>query len=256
MEPTRSVMPRRAVAAILAAWRSGSRVLVLVPRVKATPSGPGPAEVAAYPGRAAPGARVERADPAAIGESGDLGRSLEGEIVVATEGALAGGPSLGAAVALGVDAMIHRPTGRAAEEAFATLWQLACVLARSASPGRLLLETATPGHHAVQAVVRGDYHFFAIHELEERRASDAPPYSTLVRIRATGPPGSGSGMGEDVLERLAGLPSTELLGPVEGRLGAEVLLKARDPELVLDPLHEIVASAAERLLVEMDPREW
>ena len=63
-------------------------------------------------------------------------------------------------------------------------------------------------------------------------------------------------MGEDVLERLAGLPSTELLGPVEGRLGAEVLLKARDPELVLDPLHEIVASAAERLLVEMDPREW
>src|SRR5207302_10644274 len=114
VEPARGMMPRRAVAAILAAWKSGSRVLVLVPRVKATPSGPGPAEVAAYLRRAAPGARVERADPAAIGKTGDLERALEAQIVVATETALAGGPAVGPAVALGVDAMIHRPTGRGA----------------------------------------------------------------------------------------------------------------------------------------------
>jgi hypothetical protein len=63
-------------------------------------------------------------------------------------------------------------------------------------------------------------------------------------------------MEEDVLERLTALPGTELLGPVEGRLGPEVLLKASDREAVLDPLREIVASAAGRLLVEMDPREW
>jgi hypothetical protein len=33
-------------------------------------------------------------------------------------------------------------------------------------------------------------------------------------------------------------------------------LKMADREPVLDPLRAIVASAGERLVVEMDPREW
>ena len=169
---------------------------------------------------------------------------------------LEGRLGIGTAVALGVDSMVHRPTGRAAEEAFATLWELACLLSRSGASGRgsrprLLLETDSAGHHVVQAVVRGDYHFFARHELEARRASDVPPFSTLIRVRAVR-----REIGDEVLDRLANLPGTELLGPVEGRLGAEVLLKVGDREPVLDPLRGIVASAGERLLVEMDPREW
>jgi len=100
-------------------------------------------------------------------------------------------------------------------------------------------------------VVRGDYHFFARHELEARRANGVPPFSTLIRVRAVR-----QEIATVVLDRLAELPGTELLGPVEGRLGAEVLLKVSDREKVLDPLRGIVASAGERLLVEMDPREW
>ena len=263
VEAGRTAMPRRAVAAILAARKAGERVLVLVPRLAATPSGPGQAEVAAYLRKVAPQARIARADPGAVSGAGDLERALTAEIIVATEGALAdverpevirrleGRLGVGAAVALGVDSMIHRPTGRAAEEAFATLWELACLLARAPSRPRLLLETDTPGHHVVQAVVRGDYHFFARHELEARRASEVPPFSTLIRVRAVR-----QEIGDEVLDRLAELPGTELLGPVEGRLGAEVLLKVGDREPVLDPQRAIVASAGERLLVEMDPREW
>jgi primosomal protein N' (replication factor Y) len=257
LEEARTAMPQRAVGAVLAARKAGERVLVLVPRLAPTPSGPGPAEVAAYLRKVAPMARIARADPPALGGAGDLERALTAEIIVATEGALADveRPGIGTAVALGVDSMIHRPTGRAAEEAFATLWELACLLARSGSSpharSRLLLETDTPGHHVVQAVVRGDYHFFARHELEARQASDVPPFSTLIRVRAVR-----REIGDEVLDRLAELPGTELLGPVEGRLGAEVLLKVSDREPVLDPLRGIVASAGERLLVEMDPREW
>jgi primosomal protein N' (replication factor Y) len=253
LEAGRTAMPRRAVAAVLAARTAGERVLILVPRLAATPSGPGPAEVAAYLRKVAPQARIARADPAALSGATDLERALTAEIIVATEGALADveRPAIGAAVALGVDSMVHRPTGRAAEEAFATLWELACLLARAPSRPRLLLETDSPGHHVVQAVVRGDYHFFARHELEARRASDVPPFSTLIRVRAVR-----REIGDEVLDRLADLPGTELLGPVEGRLGAEVLLKVGDREPVLDPLRGIVASAGERLLVEMDPREW
>jgi primosomal protein N' (replication factor Y) len=266
LEAGRTAMPRRAVAAVLAARKAGERVLILVPRLAATPSGPGPAEVAAYLRKVAPQARIARADPGAVsGQAGvplgqatrELERALTAEIIVATEGALADveRPALGAAVALGVDSMIHRPTGRAAEEAFATLWELACLLARTGSSAagrsRLLLETDNAGHHVVQAVVRGDYHFFARHELEARRESEVPPFSTLIRVRAVR-----QELGDEVLDRLAELPGTEVLGPVEGRLGAEVLLKVSDREPVLDPLRGIVASAGERLLVEMDPREW
>ncbi len=254
--PRTAPMPQRAVAAVLAAQRAGERVLILVPRLAASPSGPGPAEVAAYLRKVAPAAVIARADPAALDGPGALERALRAEVIVATEGALADveRPAVTTAVALGVDSMIHRPTGRAAEEAFAALWELACLLARSGggpNRARLLLETDTPGHHVVQAVVRGDYHFFARHELEARRANGVPPFSTLIRVRAVR-----QEIATVVLDRLAELPGTELLGPVEGRLGAEVLLKVSDREKVLDPLRGIVASAGERLLVEMDPREW
>src|SRR2546430_1766860 len=237
---------RRAVAAFLAARTAGERVLILAPRLAAPPSGPGPAEVAAYLRRVAPQARIARADPPALSGATDLERALTAEIIVATEGALAdverpallrgleGRPGIGSAVALGVDSMVHRPTGRAAEEAFATLWELACLLGRSGSPWgrersgsssaarpRLLLETDSPGHHVVQAVVRGDYHFFARHELEDRRASDVPPFSTLIRVRAVR-----REIGDEVLDRLVALPGTRALRPGEGRAGGGGLVEA------------------------------
>ena len=35
--------------------------------------------------------------------------------------------------------------------------------------GRLVVQTAEPGHHSIQAVVRGDYSFFLEREVEHRR---------------------------------------------------------------------------------------
>ncbi|HLI57405.1 MAG TPA: hypothetical protein VKY26_10305, partial [Actinomycetota bacterium] len=261
LEPTRGPMPRRAIAAVLAAWRAGSRVLVLLPRREQTAAGPGPAEVAAYLRKVAPGADLQRADPPALAEGAGaaaLERALRAQIIVATEGALADveRPPVRTAVVLGLDAMIHRPGGRAAEEAFATVWELACLVARSGAPGapeapRVLLETDEPGHHVVQAVVRGDYDFFARHEVEDRRSANAPPFATLVRVRA-----GARTIGDETLGRLGVLPGTELLGPIEGRLGPEVLLKMGSADDVLDQLRAVVARAPERLVVEMDPREW
>jgi len=196
---------------------------------------------------------VSRADPPALGGRGELEAALRAGIVVATESALAeiARPAVGTGIVLGVDSMIQRPTGRAAEDAFGVLWGLACLMARSPSRPRLLLETAEPGHHAVQAVVRCDYHFFARHEQDARRASNAPPFTALARVRALR-----QEVGDEVLDRLRTLPGTEVLGPAPGRLGAEVLLKIADREPVLDPLRAIVAAAGERLVVEIDPREW
>ncbi|MGH2717915.1 MAG: hypothetical protein ACRDJU_04990 [Actinomycetota bacterium] len=266
IEPSRSVMPERAVEAILTAWRAGIRVLVLVPRRERTTAGPGPAEVVAHLRKFAPRADLQRADPPSLASGSSDGatgttpleRALRAAIIVATEGALADveRPPVGTAVALGVNALIHRPGGRSAEQAFTTLWELASLVAHSRvagtrEPARVLLETDEFGHHVVQAVQRGDYDFFARQEVDERRNVNAPPFATLVRVRAGAP-----AVGGATLDRLAALPGTELLGPVEGRLGPEVLLKVGTVDDVLDQLRAIVVGAPERLVVEMDPREW
>lgn len=258
----RPVPPERGVmlaaplmAAVLRAWRSGTRVLVLVPRRAATVTGPGPAEIAAHLRRAVPGAEVRLVEPPV--ESA----TLDAPIVVATEGVLAEveRPAVGTALALGVDALLASPHGQAAEHAFVTLWELAAVVARAAGrAGQVLLETDRREHHAVQAVLRADYDLFARREAEARREAHVPPYATLVRIRGSAGRrrASGGGIGTGTLDALAALPGTEVLGPVEGRLGAEVLLKVGDIDAVLDPLRAIMASAPQRCVVDMDPREW
>jgi primosomal protein N' (replication factor Y) len=173
--------------------------------------------------------------------------------VVATEAALAEveRPSVGAAVALGIDAFLRRPRGRAAEEAFATLWALAGLAAGSDPKGRVILETRTPDHHSVQAVVRGDYRFFVRKELEVRREASAPPFKSLVRIQTPAP------VADDLVEALKSLPGTEVLGPAPGgSLGCQLLLRVDDLELILEPLGTMISESPQRALVEVDPKDW
>jgi primosomal protein N' (replication factor Y) len=248
------LLPEAMMGAVIRAWRTGARALVLVARRAATAAGPGAGEIAAYLRRAIPQAEVRLAEPPVDREA------LGAAIVVATEGVLADvdRPAVATALAVGVDAVLAWPRGQAAEHAFGVLWELAGIVARSAGrAGQVLIETERPGHHAIQAVIRADYDLFARREAEARQQAGAPPFSTLVRIRASvGRRGAEPSIGEATLHALAALPGTELLGPVEGRLGPEVLLKVGDAEAVLDPLRATVAAAPERLLVDVDPREW
>lgn len=253
VEPAAAGLPRRVVAAVLEARHRGERVLVLLPRARATPAGLGPEEVARHLSRVVPGARITRGDRPTMGAPGALEEVLKGDVVVATEAALAEieHPAVSTAVALGADAFLGRPAGRAVEEAFAALWRLARLVAGGSRRGRLLLETRTPDHPVVQALTRGDYHYFARHELAERRLTRSPPFCTLIRVQIAGPEPE-----PEALARLRELPGTEMLGPTAGRLGHELLLKVEDLEEVEGPLREVVSSAAGRMLVEVDPRDW
>jgi primosomal protein N' (replication factor Y) len=261
LEPPKAGIPRRAVAAVIEARRRGERTLILLPRAQATRAGPGPEEVARYVERVVPGARVERADRAGLGkEAGTLSAALEADVVVATEAALADveRPRVSTAIALGVDALLLRPEGRAVEEAFAALWTLGGLVAGMGTPaggergarGRLLLETRTPEHHVVQALTRGDYHFFADRELAARRESASPPFRRLIRVSSPAAPDM------DAVDALRALPGTLVLGPVPTGRGTEMLLKVEELEPVLAPLHRLVSTSRQRLLVEIDVRDW
>lgn len=254
VDPVGHGVPRRVVAAVLDAVRRGRRTLVLLPRAHPTPSGWGPEEIARYLERVVPEASVTRGDREALGpEPGKLAGALEGQVVVATEAALAEieRPPVHLGVGLGVDAMLSRPAGRAVEDCFETLWALGAMVAEAGPGGRLILETGQTSHHAVQGIVRGDYSFYVRKELESRREFRYPPYASLVRLRAPG-------FDEEVLARFRGLPGCEVLGPVprEAREGEEILLKAVDLERTLDPLRDILAESRVSISAEVDPRDW
>lgn len=251
--PGRAGIPRRAVAAIIEERARGRRTLVLLPRAQATRAGPGPAEVERFLSRVVPDARIGRADRPALGASpGALSGALQADVVIATEAALAevDRPPLGLAIALGVDVYFQRPSGRAAEDAFQTLWALGTLVAGKPK-GRLVLETATPETPAIQGLVRGDYAYFSRWELQERAAAEAPPFRKLVKLSMREWP-------EDpVIEQLRALPGVDLLGPAPGgRLGFEILLKVRNLEPILDLLSSMVEENSGRMLVEVEPREW
>lgn len=273
LEPPRTGMPRRAVAAIIEARRRGERTLILLPRVQSTRAGPGPEQVARFVERVVPGARVRRADRPGLGpQAGSLAAALDADVVVATEAALAEveRPRISTAVALGVDALLLRPAGRAVEEAFGALWTLGSLVTSGGGGGgagagaagvghgrgRLLLETATPEHHVIQALTRGDYHYFAARELAARRETGSPPFRRLVRVSSPARPD------DDVMAALAALPGTVVLGPVpvDGQSGdsggMEVRLKVEELEAVVAPLRRLVSASRQRLLVEIDARDW
>lgn len=228
--------------------------MILLGRARASRSGPGPIEVEGFVRRVIPDARVSRADRAGLDETGPLTDALQADVVVATEAALAEvrRPVFATVIALGVDSMLARPGGRSTEDVFATLWEAGALLSHNQARGRILLETSNPQHHVVQGLTRGDYSFFAERELAVRRKDETPPSLTLVRLQ-----GSPAAFTPDLIDLLREVPGVSALGPAEGgSLGAEVLLKVKDFDQSFQSLGSIIAQSRERILAEVDPREW
>lgn len=253
VQPPRRGLPQRAIACILDAKKRGERSIILLPRVQATASGPGPGELISFLAKVVPGATVARADRPGLGsDPGALQAALTADVVIASEAGLADvpRPAVSVAIALGVDGYFSKPKGRAAEDAMASLWALAGLVGGRRPKGRLILEVHTGEHHGIEALARGDYKFFVRKELEARRLAGAPPYKTMVRLQTPDPPPA-------LLDRLRELPSTRVLGPAPGgSLGYEILLKTENLQTILDPLGTIVSTAPQRILVEVDPKDW
>ncbi|MFN2389792.1 MAG: primosomal protein N' [Actinomycetota bacterium] len=164
---------------------------------------------------------------------------------------------------LDADALIRRPDFRAAERAYQALAEMARWAGPADRGGRLLIQTAEPGHHAVQAVARADYGYFLDRELEQRRELSYPPYSELVKVTASGPAAAalveaatgaarsegGRVLGPIALPARAGVPASE-------RGALQILVKCHAAEVVAARLGDILprTPAGSRLRVDVDPR--
>jgi primosomal protein N' (replication factor Y) len=86
---------------------------------------------------------------------------------------------------LAADAQLYMPDYRSAERAYQLMAQVAGRAGRANRPGRVLIQTYSTDHYAVMAAARHDYGAFYKEELEIRRNSQFPPFTTLLRALFT-----------------------------------------------------------------------
>lgn len=157
---------------------------------------------------------------------------------------------------LDADWLIRRPDLRSAERAYQALAAMGAWAGPAGAGGRLVVQTAEPNHHSIQAVVRGDHDFFCEREAEQRRELRYPPFSELVKVRA-----SGDRARVVIDEVRAGLePNDLVLGPIavaqsDGPDSLEVLIKTGDAQRVAEMLRGILPEVPRgtRLRVDVDP---
>ena len=135
-----------------------------------------------------PRARIARYDPDAA-RGARLARqtreAAEADIVIGTRGALRLFPpgSLGLAGLITPDQLLRIPDFRAAERTFALAWAAA---GRVAPDGHVVIQSQTPDHYAIRAVVTQDLATFYREELRFRAELGYPPFRRLCRVTVHG----------------------------------------------------------------------
>jgi primosomal protein N' (replication factor Y) len=83
---------------------------------------------------------------------------------------------------INADGALHFPDFRASERTFQLVTQVAGRTGRGDRGGRVIVQTFSPDHPAIQAASRHDYLQFATDELVNRRKFNYPPLGSVARI--------------------------------------------------------------------------
>lgn len=139
--------------------------------------------------RTFPSARVLRWDQDSVKRQGGFEQMLrrvedrEVDVVVGTQ-MVAKGFDLPKVTAIGViqaDTILHLPDFRSGERTFQLLTQVAGRAGRRTAGSRVVVQTYTPEHYAVQAAARHDYPAFYVEEIDFREKHLFPPFVRLAR---------------------------------------------------------------------------
>jgi len=206
--------------------------------------GPGVERLAEEAAERFPGARIEVLSSDLMTGADRIGERIaaiargEADIIVGTQMIAKGHnfPKLTLAAAIDADMGLQGGDLRAAEKTFQILHQLAGRAGRSDRRGQAMIQTVSPDHAVLRAIVSGDPEAFWREEAEIRRAANSPPFGRMAGVIVSGPDeqrvwtvAKALGRAAPVLNR-AGL---ELYGPapapfarVRGRARARLLIKA------------------------------
>ncbi|MEL6263400.1 MAG: primosomal protein N' [Cyanobacteria bacterium J06626_6] len=172
---------------------------------------------------------------------------------------------------IAADGLLFMPDYRASERAFQTMMQVAGRAGRGDQPGRVIVQTYSPEHVAIQALTSSEpqgaleqYAEFLTQEISDRAALGYPPFGRLILLRISGLEESPT---ERAAARLAHRLETEqtegsqyeLLGPVPApiyrvarRYRWHILLKL-SPRAALPSLTHLRSPKGISLLIDVDP---
>jgi primosomal protein N' (replication factor Y) len=148
---------------------------------------------------------------------------------------------------ISADTMLNLPDLRASERTFQLLTQVAGRAGRSVLGGKVIIQTYTPQHPAIQAASRHDYAAFYAQELDYRREHWYPPLSRFVCMLYVH---ENARQAQAEAERMAGvlrfkiarlgLPELDVIGPapaffarLRGKWRWQIILRGTDPTVLL-----------------------
>jgi primosomal protein N' (replication factor Y) len=154
---------------------------------------------------------------------------------------------------------------RAAERTVQLLHQVAGRAGRADAPGRVLLQTFSPEHKVMQALLSGDLESFRENEAAERRPGNWPPYGRLAALVVSADSAEAADIAARDLGRAA--PAGDgilVLGPapaplaiLRGRHRRRLLLKARRDvavqPLIRDWLAQVPTGRGVKVEIDIDP---
>lgn len=231
----------RTIAAAKQSLARGERVMIMIHR-----GGEEPAKVFQRAVRAT-GAKSPALLDARSGNAALRGAMRKADLIVATPVIAKDMPlsEAGLVAICHADAALSQADFRTAEETFATWWR-AARFARG-----VIVETATPAHPAVRALVRYDPAVLAADEIARRKELGYPPFGGLARIAAP------SNRADELARILEGGGAT-VLGPVQrdGHALLAVRTSSRKTlEELLSPLAAAWREQGTEIRIDIDPRE-
>jgi primosomal protein N' (replication factor Y) len=168
-------------------------------------------------------------------------------VVIGTEAVLRRIDRADAVAFVDLDQELLAPRYRAAEQALALLAQAARVVAggpggsvSGRAPGRLLLQTRSPDHEVVQAVLAGDPARVSAAEAQRRQLLQFPPYSAMASTSGVAAPA--------FIEALGTPPGVTVVEADPG----EWLVRAADHQVLCDTLAAVPRPGG-RLRLVVDP---
>jgi primosomal protein N' (replication factor Y) len=171
-------------------------------------------------------------------------RSHQADILIGTQ-MIAKGLDLPLVTLVGVvsaDTALNLPDFRAGERTFQLLSQVAGRAGRGTLGGRVIIQTYTPEHYAIQAASRHDYASFYEQELNYRRQLRNPPFTHLACLVYTHTNDAHCQRQAEMMKRrltqeidAQGIAGIELIGPapafihrLRGRFRWQLILRGSD----------------------------
>jgi len=179
-------------------------------------------------------------------------RAHEADILIGTQ-MVAKGLDLPRVTLVGVinaDTGLNLPDFRAGERTFQLLSQVAGRAGRGAAGGKVIIQTYSPEHYAIQSASRHDYESFYEKEITYRRQLNNPPFTRLARFTYTHTNDSACQREAERMKKLLieerdarGIDNFTVIGPapafihrLRGRFRWQLILRNPDPGTVLSQI--------------------